>query len=80
MCGATGWVHGNVGQRSNHGHAPTERVDVAPSAIALILVGLGDSRSAIAWLAKGYEARDLEVQVAAVNPLFESAHLPRSSR
>jgi serine/threonine-protein kinase len=44
---------------------------VPPCAIALVYAGLGDRESALLWLEKGYEARDVHMVFLPIDPMWD---------
>lgn len=54
-------------KRSGHGH-------VSALTRAIVYAGLRDTDQALAWLEQGYEARDEEIDLIKVDPIFDGLH------
>ncbi len=74
---AKGYVLARIGRRAEaeqivHGLMETGKSRfVPPSGIALVYAGLGDRESALQWLEKGYEARDVHMVFLTIDPMWD---------
>ena len=74
---AKGYVLARIGRRAEaeqivHGLMETGKSRfVPPCGIALVYAGLGDRESALQWLEKGYEARDVHMVFLTIDPMWD---------